>query len=384
MINSQFMLGVVSVFIIALSGCGIETDPLSLYGDTGTLLSQIRFEHRAYNIAMGAPYDTVTLKAHGFTMHGDTLDVPVTYEVLDHLSLEIDSNNVLRAKKTVSSAWVKAYSTSADGVTRRDSVYVSVAAAAPTVMPKRVALEHLPGDSAKFGNSMEYGRGKSLNLIREDENGNNMNALIVGVRSSDISKSIITVSGSTVRVTWRLPGQVIFYISSYAYGRAFSDSLQYLLGFPVSGYIAVYGRIPGGSKDIILDFHPKRLIVGMGACVHWRAPVRGTVGFGIMTGIEFDDPMNALAPSGSKCLHYDLLPLEDSGGDIAPFKYEYVNPGSSIELEARSGMRARIFPKAGLYKYRHPVYGTEGEILVCDEKNDKECSPENYKWEDGR
>lgn len=338
------------------------------------MVSYVRFEHRAYTIATDSSYNTVQLNVGAYSMDHKQLDLPITFEVTNHLAMEIDSSGLLRAKGTASGAIIRAFTT-VDGVTRRDSVYVTITEGTPTSFPTRVAFELNPGDSAKMGQTEQYSRGKTIKIIRSDDAGNNLSTLRVGLWVSDASKVRLTQSGNNATILPYRPGKVTFYISTYAYGRGFLDSLSYLVGWPVSGYIAAYLRMPMGVKDSIVDFHPKLLTVGTGACVHWRS---GSTRFPV--DVEFDDTASAESPlQVPHCYSY----MQDGlvSGNIPAFGTVYDEAGNPI---SGSNWRARVFTKPGIYKYRSRLYNTTGEIRVCDEKNDPSCAPGNYKWEDGR
>lgn len=362
------------VVMLSLSACNMDKAGLNLYGDTGTMVSYVRFEHRAYNLAIDTPYNTVNLDVGAYSIQNKRLDFPITYEVTNHLAMEIDSSGVLHAKGTASGALIKAYTT-VDGVTRRDSVYVTITAGTPARLPVKVAFELNPGDSAKLGETTQYARGKTVKIIRNDDTGGNISTLQVGLWASDLSKAKVAQSGNNATITPYRPGNVTFYISTYAYGRVFLDSLPYLIGWPVSGYIGAYTRMPSGSRDSIVDFHPKRLTVGTGACVHWAAK-----SYNYPVDVEFEDSAEAKSPVNvPQCWAFMIDGFVP--GNISAWKV--LSDGNGGPLTG-SHMRARVFTKPGIYKYRSKLYNTTGEIRVCDEKNDPSCAPENYKWEDGR
>ncbi len=360
---------VVLIAIFSFSACNIDTAGLNLYGDIGTMVSYVRFEHRAYNLATDSPYDTVTLDVGAYTIQHKRLDLPIAYEVTNSQAMEIDSSGMLHANGTASGALIRAYTT-VDGVTRSDSVYVTITEGTPATLPVKVAFELNPGDSAKFGSTIQFARGKTVQIIRNDDAGSNMSTLQVGLWVSDLSKSTVAQRGNNATIMAYRPGKVTFYISTYAYGRAFLDSLPYVIGLPVSGYIVAYTRMPSGSRDSIVDFHPKRLTVGMGACVHWD---RRSVGY--LADVEFEDSAEAKSPLNvPQCSPYMSESL--ASGNISAFAYQLDEFGGPV---LGSNTRARVFTKPGIYKYRSKLYNTTGEILVCDEKNDPSCAPENYK-----
>lgn len=383
MINKSYKLLTAGLASLALlSGCSIDKDGLSLYGDTGAMVSYLRFEHRAYNLAAVSPHDTVTLKVGAYNMNGERVHAPIEFHVTNNFAMEIDSAGLLKAKSTASGALIRATAT-IDGVTRRDSAYVTITAAVPAALPERVTFELNPGDSAKQGESEQFRRGRPVRVIREDANGNNMSALRVGVWQSDKSKAGVTQSGNNATVIPYRPGKITLYISSYAYGRAFFDSLEYMVGWPVTAYLSAYSIVPGGSREPIVQFHPQRITVGIGACVHWTAARAQIPEPGITAAVEFEDTSGIAPPQNYPACNASQLFADSNAGNIPAFGWEVDQEGGG-QMIIGSDIRARVFTKPGLYKYRHPVYNTTAEIYVCDEINDSSCNPALYKWEEGR
>lgn len=354
------------------TGCGIDTAPLNLYGDSDSVVGDLRFEYRAYNLALDTPYNKVQLKVQAYSMNGNPVDAPITLEVANNAVMELDSNGVLYALTTASNAVVRAY-TSVNNVVRRDSVYVNIAAVSPVFKPKKVAFELPPNDSAKQGYSESLRRGKAINVVREDSSGGNMSTLKVEVWGSDNSRAKVTYSGNTATISPVLPGKVVLYLSTYAYGQGFSDTLDYLIAWPVSAYIRANGRVPMGALEEVVEFHPRRITVGVGACVHWFS------GANVPVDIQFEDTVGIASPLGNPHCWYELT-YEMFSGNIPAFKW---NPEDSPGV-TRSFYRGRIFTKPGIYKYHSALHNTSGEIVVCNEKEDPTCSPEDYRWEDGR
>lgn len=352
--------------ILLLSACGIDQEAFSPSVSGDRLLASIQLEYNAYNLATASPFNTVQLRTIGISGIGDSVESTVVYSVADSDVLEVSATGVLKALAPAASTVVRA-STTRNGLTLVDSAFVSVVSGSPTQKLAQLAIEPNPGDSAKVA-AGEFA--KILRLIRTDSAGNNMPALLVSVRSSDPSAATITQSSNDINIEPIHPGRVFFYVSSYAYGTAVRDSLSFLIGWPVKGFITAYTRFKTGNSDPLIDFHPRRATIGVGACLVW---INSNA---IDVDITFDDPSHAGPPSNiGNCAILRMFHLDS--GNIAAFRG--VSKPTTFE-DIFSMMRGRTFSVPGTYTYHSKLYGTTGTIVVCDEVNDKTCFPDNFEW----
>lgn len=364
MINNIRKSAIAILFATSVA-CNVDKAGLEFEGDILQMPATVKFDHGVYNIATDEPYDTVLLKVHTLNVNGEDLDLPIRYEVKNPTAMSIDSAGVLHAKSAASSALIFAYVT-VNEVTRKDSAYVNIVAGTPVDFPKRIALQVPAGDSAKYGYTSTLARGKTIQIIREGINTPNLSTLGVALRSSNSNIATILQVSSNASVRYVKPGKVYLHINTYAYGTGYRDSLEYTLGWPVSGYASIYDRIPLNGTTI-LDFHPKRLTVGIGACVTWSKGGDRN----LWVDILFDDPDNVSTPAGNPHC-YVLATHDQNPGDIPLFTLTDTT-GDANETISQN-LRSRVFTKAGSFKYRTSLYGTTGEIYVCDEQNDTTCT----------
>lgn len=357
--------------IVIISACSMDKDGFNPASRQDQLLTEVKLEFNAYNLATDEPYNTVQLQATAISGTGKVLDHPVTYSVADPKLLEVSSDGVLKAIAPTTGTVVRV-SMTYNGLTRTDSAFVAVTSGTPSAFPARVAIELNEGDSAKAAApGLGGATSKSIRLIRADSSGNNMSALRVAVSSADTATAKITQSSNNVAVNPVRPGRTTLYVSTYAYGIALRDSLSFLVGWPVDAWINVYARFPTGMATPILDFYSKRFTLGTGACVAWINHTEMDV------AIEFEEPELVGPANRDLCVIIAAMTGDTGGGNIDAFRTEIKEDGS---FDAFQRMRSRAFNTPGVYRYHSRLYGTYGEIIICDEQNDSTCSPENYRW----
>lgn len=353
--------------LTVVSACGIDREGFTPAIGADQLLSKVKLEFNAYNLATDAPYNTVQLRVTGISGTGEIIDGPVTYSVANSSLIEVSSSGLLKALAPTPGTLVRV-SMTYNGLTRTDSAFVAIIEGTPVVFPARVALEVPEGDSAKSAAGGHMINTKSIRLVRADSSGGNMSALRVAISSRDTLVARVTQASSNVTVTPVRPGRTTLYVSTYAYGMALQDSLSFLSGWPLGGHINIYARYPTGSTVPVLDFHAGRFTVAVGSCVIWTNYTE------IDVDIEFEKPELVDPPSGPTCLALGSADL--NGGNIAPFRTQYDGEINFPFVR----IRGRTFNTPGVYKYRSNIHGTTAEVIVCDELDDSSCSPENYQW----
>lgn len=377
--GARFSLAV--VLGSSMVGCNIDADSVAPAVNPSRLVSYIESEFKTYNLSTVAPYDTVTLKIHGVSGTGTTLNLPVEFQY-DTNVIDISSDGVLKAKAAVGSTPV-VVSMSSEGATRYDTVQVGVIATSPTHL-SRVAIEPEPGDSAKI--ALLYASRpprKNLRLIRADSNNANVGSVLVSVQSSVPSVVSAIQSGNNVSVTPGRVGKSILRVSTFAYGLHFRDSLAFITGWPLISYAFIEEKYITGQATPVLRLGGTRIIVGIGGCVLWR-----NMSHEHETDIIFEDPSQALPADSAATIvrgHCQnnggagASPEGSSqGGNIQPF-HSVLLPGGSV-IDFGTAHRARAFTRAGIITFRSSKYDIAGTIIVCDEKNDSTCAPENYQW----
>lgn len=376
--NKARLVIVVLSIAIVISACSISRDDLTPALAPGELLRSVKVEYNAYNIAFEDLYDTVTLKVSGISGTNERMDHVVTY-TYDPKYLTINDQGLMKALATVSNTKVVA-SMTYRGATRSDTAIVSIF---PThKLMERVGLELNPGDSAKTAVPLASARlMKSLRLIRLDLNSENVSNLSVHVNSSDTAIARIAQAGNNLTVTALRPGTVKLTVSTYAFGRGFSEELPFTIGWPLGWDIGMYTKYVTGSKEPILELRNGIVVVGVGACVSWYNASKE-----LDVDIVFDQPDFALpadsapAISLASCKYngqYEISSTVYKGGNIAPWR---MIDTSDFDVSLPSRSRSRVFNTAGIYTYRSELSGFRGKIIVCDETNDDTCKPEKFDW----
>jgi hypothetical protein len=348
---------IVGVTIVA---CSSEKADFTPSLDAHHFYERLVFEDHAINIATAAPYDTVQLHVHADMQDGTPVPGTIFYSTTD-TAIEISATGLLTAKHPVTGAVVRA-SLTYNGFTRTDSALVNVLDGSPSSKLKTLTLAPFPGDSAKVTSqtsSLSQGT-KQLVLTLQDSTDNDMSGLSVALRSSDTLTATIEQSGSDIVVTTHRPGRVMLYASTYAYGMAKTDSLQFIVGWPLGALLSVYPRTLTGTKSAILDFFPGTITLGVGACAVWA-----NLDTANAVDITFDNPSAVGEPTGICAL---LSSAHMGSGNIPAFHGG--DPNNPF-----AGFAGRSFPQAGEYPYQSTINGTHGTVIVCDELHDSSCFP---------
>lgn len=364
MMNKTKFGSVAAVILAALSACSAGKDEITFRGNMDEVPSTVRFEYGAYNLATDTAYNSAPLITTVRNWKGDTLDLPVNYSVSNAAIITVDSVGKLRAVGAGTGVLVRA-SVTYNGITRTDSAYVNVVAGVPRELVQRIAFGLAAGDSAKYGHTAAFPRGKTIQVIRQGVNGGNLNTIRVALRTSNhtIARLTHSATAATATINREKPGITTFTIEAFAYGTGFRDSIEYIIGLPIAGVVNWIERFPSGGTPY-LDPAPKRLVVGVGACVSWYNALNNS----LEADVIFENTEDVSSPqSYSHCNVNTLMDLNP--GNIPAWK------ATSEHLVVEETVRSRVFKKPGTYKYRSAISGTTGEIFVCDEANDTTCAP---------
>lgn len=350
------------ILAIVIYGCNLSEMAHSAHLSPDEFYSVLELEHHAINLSTVAPYNTLILKTRKETGDGTVLPGEVEYSVSSS-SISV-TDGVLTAISPVAKAFVRATFTY-KGIKRTDSAAVSVVGGVPNQL-RDFGMRLNAGDSAKVG----LGAGSMrIPLIREGMNGATLSTLLVHSAISDITVASISQSGNNISINPGRPGRVMVYVSTFAYGQSWNDSLEVIIGWPVQFSLPTSLRYVNGTLNTFLDFAYKDIMVGVGACVLW-----GNMSEVIDLDVRFEDPTNVLAPVGHSCAQAVLDP--DVGGDIAPFRFiPYDGTVEGAYISYLSPRAARVFSKVGEYKYSSTLHDTHGIVRVCDENNDTTCAP---------
>lgn len=346
--------------LAGLLGCGSDTTgpaPLA----PGAAYWTLQFNHRAVNLALTAPYDTVLLHAAALTATGTPLAGAgaVTYTTSDS-ALHVDSTGLVRARYTTNGATAHVIATlTAQGVTLTDTALFQVTDTVPHYPLATFSIQVNPNDVDALQRT----------VVPVDWSGNdNTGSFLIPVYITDThGDSLCTVANTfgspcPLLVSWTTSdptmatfdalgdlqphnlGQVTIYASVLAYGVARQDSLRLTIGYPtnpiVNAIVAVWAT-PPGSVTPMLTFSPSTETIGVGGgVVFFNSDSTDSM------DVVFDD---STAVSGL---------YGDPGGNIPPMTTNTPDPSGA------SGAAFRKFPIAGIYTYHSRKYGSGGKIIV--------------------
>lgn len=364
MMNKIRFGSVFAVILAAFAACSAGKDEITFRGEIDEVPSTVRFEYGAYNLATDTAYNTTQLVTTVRNWKGDTLNLPVKYSVSNAAIITVDSSGKLRAVGAGTGVMMVA-SVNYKGTTRADTAFVNVVAGVPRELVQRIAFGLAAGDSAKYGHTAALARGKTIQVIRQGVNGGNLSTVRVAVRTSNraIARLTHSATAATATINRERSGIAIFTIEAFAYGTGFRDSIEYMIGLPIAGVVNWVERFPSRGTPY-LEPVPKRLVVGVGACVSWYNGLNNSM----EADVVFETPEEASTPLGYAHCNINTL-MDLNPGNIPAWK------PTSAQIVVEETVRSRVFKKPGIYKYRSEISGTTGEIFVCDEANDTTCAP---------
>ena len=373
-----------SVFLRCLVMCGVgvafgcsgdTTGPAAL--GTAKAYWALRLNYHAVNLALTAPNNTVQLSAVPVNPAGDSLSGvgSVTYTTGDS-NVVVTQSGLVTARFTTSRTFVIAtLRVPSQNVTHADTVSIQVAQGSPlatfSIQPRSDGI-----DSAKEAVDQPFAlNGGILPVFATDEGGNTVCnasdcALQVYFTSSD--PTIALIDRFSGLVTPERAGRVTFYATTLAYGVVESDSLPFVVGYPITPQINVIVSTPVNSLTPALAFTPTALVVAVGGTVTWSNQNNLD-----SVDVVFDDSTAALAG----CVFADCVDLPPTGaGNIALFaldtaaitvaNQQFNQTGDAQAYQALlaaefAGYKARSFLSAGTYRYHSRRYPTaSGAIYV--------------------
>lgn len=298
---------------------------------------------KGINLSTVAPYDTVRLSVTPKTTFGETITnvsaAPV-YSVKDTLSLRISSDGLLTALRPVNDKVEVIAQLTIDGITRADTSWVRIISSAPVGIPRKLSIQPLPGDSAKWSLTPLP---KEIIPVVEDESGNSISNVLVHFHSSD------------EHVLWFEPegmfafkqGTALVTATTYAFGVDLIDTVSYRITLPSVQFIGISETLPDASGSGKVFFSPDTVTVGVGAVIIFQTSDKVTSD----VAINFDDPSAAAGPTGFPWLFY----FDGSAGNIPAIKpNQYFGAG-------------RQFNVAGAYRYQDETGNAKGVIVVQQE-----------------
>ena len=330
----------------------------------------LQLNQHAVNLALTAPYDTMRLAAIPRNTVGGALSGlgPVTYTSTDS-TVTVDSLGLLTAHYPTSETFVVA--TLQDRrfrVTHADTVVIQVTQT-PLAAPDTFSLQPGPGDSAKRALDF-HGAGYAPGSFpwpvhATDATGTTLCdatmgcPLLVFYTSSD--PTVATIDRATGVVNTVNPGRVVLTATTWAYGVARRDSVEFTIGYKLSYAIPIALDIQSVAPTVGF-VAPRTLIVGVGADITFGCLANLlTPPCDKPVDIVFDHP--AAIDTASTVLFNGFIAFPPTGsGNIAAFGGDSIH---TIPDDLMNVFRSRRFPVAGTYRYHSTLFPSETfEILV--------------------
>jgi len=358
-------LGAMMAAVLALAACGSDSVPgASVAPDQ--LFWKLQLNAHAVTLSMTAPGNTIHLAATPLSPSGKALTTtaPVHYAIIDgDTSIIVDSTGLVTAHSPADAALnVRVVaSQTVGGITLTDTATFSVNnVPQPTPQLTTLTVGSPPGDSAKrdCGILQNLVAPYTAMVTVLDEHGTPINNTAIAYRSSNPQIASIDGFGTVTALT---PGTVTLYAEANVYGVAKTDSLTFVVTYPLMSGIYVESVTPDGTTTPIATFNQGVQTVGAGAIVVWVNQSK------LPVDVIFDNPSAAQAVPTDHPFYFVFAAVygldspnnPNSGGNIASFS-------SITDQQGLDGIGARVrwFPTPGTYSYHSSLYGTTGTLTV--------------------
>lgn len=306
----------------------------------------------AINLAVTPPYDTIRLSATALTATGTPLSTAglVTYRSLDS-TVTVDTTGLVTAHYVTGETQVIA-SRTVQGVTLADTADIQVT---QTPFPAPLAtfsIQPQPDglDSAKIsvdqyfavnefnGNIPVYATIATSDATTDTVC--NVNGCALKTYFSLSETGIVTIDRATGTINNALrPGKVTIYATTWAYGVAKRDSLPFIIGYPLTNFVALVNGMVTGSQGTPVAFAPPTVTIGVGGRVFF-----------------FDDRLEYNMADTIRVVFDDSTHIR-GGADVF-----YDGP----DLSQNFGYTAGIvrFPVAGTYPFHTDTRSASGTVVV--------------------
>lgn len=344
--------------IFVISGCGdfVTVDTFEPITDPAQLFMKLTLNHKAINLALADPYDTLQLVAVPRNALGEPIDglpKPV-FRSSDTTRVWVTSDGLIQARRAGTGVRVIAELVADGNIRHVDTALVNVVAS--TSPPKLTVFSITPEtpEEAVWGvwpleavvggvfltmAGMNVRPGLVLRAL--NENGSPVSGLQVQYESLDPDIILVDGRGNVRNVD--APGTARLVARTYAYGAAYADTAVITVTPP-----QVHGIQLSARSDGTLVLEPTEVVIRPNGYVFWSNLTEKEL------DIVFDDPTNVAdipevcATSGEAMC---------GGGNIAPFD------GSGGLLNSARGRR---FPVPGVYPFHSKLTGFTGKVIVTD------------------
>lgn len=320
--------------------------------DATTLFWRLENDHRAVNLSMAAPYDTLRIRAvpHDGAGRPLSLDGSLTFTSSEPARVRVSADGLIRAVAPGANVFVVS-TLVADNVRHVDTTIVSVTASATPLKVARFSVQPVAPDSARWAVHHDWqtfvpGYTKMLPLRVEDATGARITGVAVRYTSSD--PMLAPINATTGEIKSKRTGRAMFTAEATIHGKRWRDSVEFRFDWPVHAWaVAIDKAAPGAAPRI--EFDPAIQRISKGGAVTFHNFSTSAI------GITFDDPTNVVERQVLGCV---IFPDQGGSGNIAPFGGGTPN----LFLNCRS----RRFPVPGVYTFRTTVGGGIGTIIVED------------------
>ena len=313
----------------------------------------LQLNQHAVNLALTAPYDTIHLTATPLTVSGTPLTgaSPATFQVSDS-TVTVSPSGLVTAHYVTTKTQVIAALT-VQGVTLRDTAFIQVTPT-PTASPlDTFSMQPSAHDSAK--RAVDFNAGTfAWPVHATDATGTTVCdtaacPLLVYYASSN--PLVAAIDRTTGAVTAYDTGHVVFTATTWAYGVAERDSVDFTVGYKLS--YTIFMTLAAVLGVLTLGFAaPKKLILGVGAVVTFCTQTNKPV------DVVFDQPPAVVDTASCTVVPGDTIPPTGSG-NIAAFGGDTSSSGTGTPYINSTDCAARRFPTPGIYRYHSTLFPSD-------------------------
>jgi hypothetical protein len=386
---------VVSGAVISLAfslGCGSDTTGPGTK-TAAQLYWQLTLNHHGITLATVSPYDTIQLIATPRTITGDTLTTTARpIFTTSDTSITIDSTGFVRVHGTATRLNIKVAAKltvgGAAGLTLTDTAILNVVqftSAASVPVLDSLIFRPVPGDSARRAVIPDTGGigGGALAPVRQD-----FTSIVkdvpgnvipnIAVRFGSSNPQVANFGNPTIgTVTAITPGVVLLTAETTVYGTSRTDSMLYVVGWPLVQQIT-YGNKLNVSFPTSTLGPPNRFfgvgsrVIGLGGAVVWINQTSGLTDDSL--DVIFDDTVGIRGPTVPTMINLEasvLIPFAyppdpsaniPALGTIQPISF--LLPDIVYYETDATNSAVRYFTKSGTYHWHSQRQGISGTIRV--------------------
>lgn len=332
-------------------GCNDPSEAPSFLQSPEEIFWELELNHRAVNLALVAPYDTITLKAVARNVYGDVMEHQGEVRIVSESDriVVFPDGRVQATGQTSATGVVVIATCTVNGVTRTDTAKIVVTAVEKPPVMESFSIQLPPQDSSRLAAlhvwDMTF---KRIPLSAIDAAGNPIPRVIAHYRSSEPSVGVLQDSWQGF-VLGYLPGELTVHASATVYGVNKIDTLP----------LTITNRLVQAQIVRDGDIAEYETTIAASGAVYWLNFTRDSL------DIVFDEPEQA----EKACCTLAGLQLGDTSGNISPFirNMELPIPGlyPNDVFKRRDLVRGRTFRTPGRYTYRSTLQpNVRGTVIV--------------------